>query len=132
MGILEMILKRGNLFTGNEKGNSLVIGFLYFRHCLAYNFWIMAEKIFIISCIVMAIWATMWEKGIFGFVRRWLKNIPEKLQFPIFDCPVCMTMWYGSVVYWLVWGISIKEYIIVIIAATGLNAIFVKLFHPDE
>lgn len=92
----------------------------------------MLEQIFIVSFIVMAIWATMWEGMIFGFIRKWLQVLPEKLQMPIFDCPICMSIWYGEIAYWIIWGNSIKESIIVAISSMGLNAIFVKMFREDD
>lgn len=92
----------------------------------------MIEKIVIISFIVMAIWATMWEGAIFEFVRIWGdKHLGEKPRKPIYDCPICMTPWYGSIVYWIMWGNGVKEWLIVIIAAMGMNAILIKLFPED-
>jgi hypothetical protein len=91
----------------------------------------MIERILITSLIVFAIWATMWEGAIFEFVRTWgEKNLSEKMQKPIYDCPVCMCFWYGTALYWIVWGVSIKEYLIVVVAAMGLNAVLIKLM-PD-
>jgi hypothetical protein len=91
----------------------------------------------------MAIWATMWEGAIFEFVRLWAEKrikkpgkrkyeprIPEKWRKPVYDCPICMCYWYGTALYWIIWGVSIKEYLIVVIAAMGLNAVLIKLM-PD-
>jgi hypothetical protein len=92
----------------------------------------MIEKIIITSLIVMAIWATMWEEAIFDFVRKWgEKNLSEKMQKPLYDCPVCMCFWYGSAFYWLYYRNNRAEWLVVVIAAMGLNAVLVKLF-PDE
>lgn len=91
----------------------------------------MIEKIIITSLIVFAIWATMWEEAIFEFIRNWGEEyLPKKLQKPVFDCPVCMAPWYGTGIYWLVWGNGYVEWIVVIIAAMGLNAVLIKLM-PD-
>lgn len=81
----------------------------------------------------MAIWATMWEDAIFEFVRKSFEreSISDRLKKPIYDCPICMCPWYGTVLYWLIWGNSVKEWLIVIIAAMGLNAVLIKLF-PDD
>jgi hypothetical protein len=87
----------------------------------------MSEKIIITALIVFAVWATMWEGGIFGIVRTWFANLREDLQKPLFSCAICMTPWYGSVVYWVIWGSSVKEWAIVVVAAMGLNAVIVKL-----
>jgi hypothetical protein len=91
----------------------------------------MLEKILITALIVMFIWATMLEGMIFGKIRQWLAALTEFYQKPIFDCPICMVPWYGSIVYWVIWGNSWQEWLIVIFAAAGLNTVFVKLF-PDK
>jgi hypothetical protein len=88
------------------------------------------EKIIITSLIVMAIWATMWEDAIFDFVRTWGdKHLSEKPRKPIYDCPVCMTPWYGSLFYIVAYNGGLKEWLIVVIAAMGLNAVLIKLFN---
>lgn len=93
----------------------------------------MIEKIFIISFLTMFIWATMLEGNIFGFVRtKWFKNLPEYWQKPIFDCPICLCPYYGTALYWLIFGYSWQEWLIVIFCAAGVNTVFVKLFPPDE
>lgn len=91
----------------------------------------MIEKVFICSFIVFAIWYSMQEGEIFGRLGRWLENLPEWMHNPVFDCPVCMTPWYGTVIYWIVWGGSVKEWLVVIIAAMGLSAIIVKFWTYD-
>lgn len=92
----------------------------------------MLERIIITSLLVFAIWATMWEEAIFEFVRKWGdKNLPEKLRKPIYDCPVCMAPWYGSAIYWLLWGSGWVEWAVVVIGAMGLNAVIVKMM-PDK
>lgn len=92
----------------------------------------MIEKIFLQTFIVFAVWASMWEGMIFGFVRDKLSTLPEKLKMPLYDCPICQNSIYGSLFYWLYYGNSFQEYIVVLIGAVGLSAIFVKLFPPDE
>ena len=92
----------------------------------------MVEKIFITSLIVMFIWATMWEGMIFGFVQKWAeKHLLEVLHKPLYDCPICSCPWYGTALYWLIWGNTWQEWLIVIFAAAGLNTVFVKLF-PEK
>lgn len=91
----------------------------------------MIEKIFIVSFIVCGIWACFWESMIFGSFRRIGGKWPEWLQAPIFDCPVCMAPYYGTIIYWVALGNDWKEWIIVILSSLGLNAIFIKLFPPD-
>ena len=88
----------------------------------------MPEKILIVTFIVYAIYFTMLRNMIFGRVRDLFKWVPEFWQKPIFACSVCMTPYYGSVVYWLIWGNSVREWVIVVISAMGLMAVFVKMF----
>ncbi len=96
----------------------------------------MIEKIVIIALIVIAIWATMLYGMIFQFIRYWAiikeedehgpakYRIPKWMVKPLFDCTTCMTPYYGSAVYWLIWGNSVKEWVFVVIAAMGLVTIF--------
>lgn len=86
----------------------------------------MLEKAVIIAFIVIAIWATMLYGMIFGFVRELFK-LPMWLQKPIYECVICMTAWYGSIAYWLFWGNSVKEWVIVVISAMGIATIFVNI-----
>lgn len=64
---------------------------------------------------------------IFYFVSEWgIRNkLPEKITFPLYACPICMTPAYGSVIYWIFVGNSVKEWILVVLAAMGINALFV-------
>jgi hypothetical protein len=92
----------------------------------------MIESILIISFIVFAVWYTMQPGEIFGRLGDWLeRKLPIKLHPPVFECPVCMVPYYGSAVYWLVWGVSWQHWIVCVIAAMGLNVVLNKLFPPD-
>lgn len=85
----------------------------------------------ITSFLVMFIWASMWEGMIFGKVRVWFANLADFYKKPFFDCPICQAPWYGTGLYWLIWGNSWQEWLVVVFAAAGLNAILVKLF-PEK
>jgi hypothetical protein len=90
------------------------------------------EVSIIISCIVFAVWYTMLKGEIFGKLGAWLdKHVPEKLKGPIFDCPVCMVPWYGSIIYWLVWDSDVETWLVRILTSMGLNVIIVRLW-PDR
>ncbi len=85
----------------------------------------MLEKIVIISLLVIAIWATMLPTMILGFLGNWIVDkFPEWISKPVCDCVVCMVPYYGSALYWLIWGNSGKEWGIVVISAMGLNVVF--------
>ncbi len=91
----------------------------------------------IIALLVLAIWYTFQEGEIFGFVSYYGDNLPDKLQQPIFGCNVCMTPWWGSLIYWVLhflgfWdGKSIVVGIITVIVGMGINAAINKLSPPD-
>jgi hypothetical protein len=92
----------------------------------------MIEPVLIISFMVFAIWYTMQPGEIFGKLGDWLeRNLPEVLHSPVFDCAICMTPWYGSAIYWLIWGQSWLHWLSCVIGAMGLNVILSKLF-PDK
>lgn len=88
----------------------------------------MIEKILIISFIVIGLWCLFLNGMILGFIGNLVdKNLPQWLKEPICDCVVCMGMWYGSALYWAIWGHSVKEWLIVVFASMGFNTIFVKM-----
>lgn len=93
---------------------------------------IMIEKGFIISLIVLAIHYTMQEGEIFGRLGAWFERHLPKFMWPaVFECNVCMSPYYGSVLYWVIYGLwlhvaSWQEWPIVIIAAMGFNIIYNK------
>lgn len=91
----------------------------------------------VIALLVLSIWYTFQEGEIFGFVSYYGDNLPEKLQQPLFACNVCMTPWWGSLIYWLaVWlglwpAYGIKAWLVTVIVAMGINAMINKLSPPD-
>ncbi len=84
--------------------------------------------------MVFAIWYTYQPGEIFGRLGDWLdKHLPDKIKPAVFECAVCMCYWYGSILYWLVWGLWLDTMIVagmvvVVIAAMGMNAVLNKLF----
>lgn len=89
--------------------------------------------IFIIAAVVMAIWFSMQEGEIFGRLGNWLYNhAPVAIHKPLFDCPICMTPWYGTVIYALIPGpFHVEHWWYLILASMGLNVIIVKLW-PEK
>lgn len=80
----------------------------------------------IISLIVLFLHATTWEGHIFEGIKKIIP--PEgKLYKPIYGCPICMTPWWGSVIYWIFFAVSIPNWLLVIGAAAGLSVIWVVL-----
>ena len=69
----------------------------------------------------------MWEGMVFGFVREWgEKNLPEYIQKPLYDCPICQVPYWGGVIYFLHYGLT-EEMPWVLLMAMGWNTLVVKL-----
>lgn len=87
----------------------------------------MIDKIFIISFIVIGIWCMYLDGMILGFIGNWVEtNLPKWMVEPICGCVVCMAAWYGTALYWVIWGESVKEWVIVVFSSMGVNTIFAK------
>jgi hypothetical protein len=100
----------------------------------------MIEKILITNWVVFAVWVSMTPNNIFERLGDWFDDhLPnDKLKSWIFECPICMNSLYGSIFYWLVYGLWLRtaiwqEWIVVIMASVGLAAIIVKFLKstPD-
>lgn len=89
----------------------------------------------IISLIVIAINLTYQEGEIFGFVSKYGERLPEKLQKPLFSCPICQTPWYGGPIYLIgnylnlspFADIRIQAIAFVIVIAIGINTVYVNI-----
>lgn len=87
----------------------------------------MIEQALIISLLVLSIHYTMQEGEIFGGLGRWFENnLPYQIHQPVFDCNVCMTPWYGSVIYVLIWGVN-WQWPVVIIVAMGFGIMYNRI-----
>lgn len=88
--------------------------------------------VFQLSFIIFAIWYTMQDGEIFGFMGHLFSRLPNKLHDPLFDCPVCMVPWYGVPITLFILKVHDPlQMILIIIPAMGLNAIILKLA-PDK
>lgn len=91
----------------------------------------MLEQSIIIALIVLSIWYTMQEGKIFAGLGRWFeKHLPAKIHPAIFECNVCMSFWYGSVLYLVIYGFN-ERLPAVVIAAMGINVVINK-WTPDK
>lgn len=98
----------------------------------------MLEKSIIISLLVLSIHYTMQEGEIFEGLGKWFERIlPEPIHPAVFVCNVCMSPWYGSLLYWLIpWqkiGLQQSTLIgwpVAIIVAMGFN-ILINKWSPD-
>lgn len=91
----------------------------------------MIEGFFVIAFIVKAVEACMWDDNIFGFVRVLCRRFPKWLQKPLYDCGICMTPYYGSVAYYFIYQHELKTWVITIIGAMGVNAVFFLISNKD-
>lgn len=89
------------------------------------------EHIFILSFLVFAIHYTMQEGEIFEGLGKLFSRLPSYVHDPLYDCPVCMVPWYGSIIFLIFWQGDVTEWIMTIFPAMGLNAIILKLA-PDK
>ena len=87
----------------------------------------MIELAVLIAFAVLFLNATTWEGMIFEDVANWLDTkLPEWISKPLYGCPICMAVWYGSFFYILYSGLD-KWIVIVVFAAAGINAFIVNL-----
>lgn len=96
----------------------------------------MITQIIIISLSVYFIHACFWPNMIFGRIAAWLEaRIPDKLTQPLFNCPICMTPWWGAGLYWIAVYTNIPYFttwhwptvIAVLFSAAGLNTILLQV-----
>lgn len=98
----------------------------------------MIEQATIIALLVLSIWYTMSEGEIFHGLAKWFeKNTPAKVHPALFECNICMCFWYGSVLYWLIYGLWLnvaawQNWLIVVIVAMGMNVVINKVTAKDE
>lgn len=92
----------------------------------------MLEQSLFISLSVIAIWGMMnTERMILSSVDDWLySHTPWWLYKPLSGCCVCMTPWYGGVLYVYKYGIT-EDIFLVLLIAMGINTVFVRYMPPD-
>lgn len=97
----------------------------------------MLEQSAIIALLVLSIWYTMQEGEIFHGIAKWFeRNTPPAFHPPLFECNVCMCFWYGSVLYFAIYGFWLQistwqNWFVVVICAMGINVVINKL-SPDK
>ena len=87
---------------------------------------------FIVAFIVYFIKATTWTGMIFHPIISRLNFLPQKIRKPIFECPVCMTPWWGAVIYIIghythlaeFHELTVQRVLFTIFTASGINTIF--------
>lgn len=88
----------------------------------------MIEQSLIISLLVLSIHYTMQEGEIFEGLGKWFSNhLPTQIHPAVFECNVCMCFWYGSGLYWLIYGFGIADWLITVIVAMGLSIMYNRI-----
>ncbi len=96
----------------------------------------MIELSLIIALIVFFVHACFWEGMILDKVRYQLWNAPSWITKPLYDCPICMTPWWGSLILFLI-GVFTSNWlhpfiwIIHLFAAGGINATIIYMCTPN-
>nr|WP_179415606.1 hypothetical protein [Mucilaginibacter sp. E4BP6]NYE68045.1 hypothetical protein [Mucilaginibacter sp. E4BP6] len=86
----------------------------------------MIQHAFIIAMIVLFIHACSWKGMIFEGIKKLIK--PEgHIYKPIYGCPICMTPYYGTIMYLLFFRLSFVDWLLTIGTAAGMGVISVIL-----
>jgi hypothetical protein len=91
----------------------------------------MIENSLIIALIILFLHATTWDGHIFQKVRKWISE-DFNISKPIYNCPICMTPWWGTLIYLIFIHYSFSDYILTIGAASGLSVISVVLIAAKD
>ena len=92
----------------------------------------MIETAFIIAFIVYFIKATTWKGMIFYTLSEKLESWPETIKKPLYECPICMTPWWGIIIYLVGHYVGMPEFseltiqilLFTVFTAAGINTIF--------
>ena len=97
----------------------------------------MIELTLIISLVVLFIHATTWEGMINEWVVRACWDFPSWIRKPLFDCPICMAPWWGSLII-LLFGVFTDNWlhpfiwVLQLFAAGGINAVLINTITPSD
>lgn len=80
----------------------------------------------IISLLVLFIHATTWKGMINEWVKRFIKP-KTMLHKPVYGCPICMSPYWGTGLYWLIYGFSWQGWLLVVFTAAGISVLYVLL-----
>lgn len=89
------------------------------------------ENSLIIALIILFLHATTWDGHIFSGIRK-LIDEESTISKPIYNCPICMTPWWGTAIYWIFFNISVTDWLLTVGAAAGLSVISVVLIHAKD
>lgn len=79
-----------------------------------------------ISLIVLFAHSTTWE----GMINQWVKKViePEGMLYkPVYGCPICMCPYWGTGLYWLIYGYSWQDWLLTVFTAAGFSVLWVLI-----
>lgn len=90
----------------------------------------------IVAFVVLFLHATAWEGMIFGTIAEKAFDWPEWIRKPLFECPICMAPWWGSlilVIFGLATGVwfSWWQWAVILFVAGGINTLIVLIKSND-
>lgn len=95
----------------------------------------MLNAALIIAFIVYFLRATTWKGMIFFPLAERAKNFPDYIKKPLYECPICMTPWWGVAIYLA--GhytelaefneLSVQRLVFTVFTASGINTLFVLI-----
>lgn len=98
----------------------------------------MIETIFIIALSVLFIHVTFWEGMIFESIGKKLSALPHYIRKPVYDCPICMVPWWGSLLLYggniaKLWEVqNATEWIFILFAAGGINTVLIYIVESGK
>jgi hypothetical protein len=90
----------------------------------------------LLSLAVYFIKATTWSGMIWEKPNKWLQaKLPEKIYKPFIGCPVCMTPWWGLLIYYILHFTHVSGFgdiraqvlILTLFVAAGISTIILML-----
>lgn len=98
----------------------------------------MLETSLLVALVVLFLNVTTWEGMINEWVKRVTFNWPDYFKKPLFDCPICMAPWWGSLI--LIVGYQAGalpaynwfEAVCILFAAGGINAVLIYIITANK
>lgn len=85
----------------------------------------MIQSAFIVAMACQFISSLFWPNMLLGGLKKKLNFIPQVLYKPIFDCPICMTPYYGGLLMLLFQKDLTGNVFLTLLTAAGINTVIV-------
>lgn len=84
----------------------------------------MVENGIIIAMFILFLHSCTWEGMIFEKIKDIIK--PKGMLYkPIYGCPICMTPWWGTLIFLIFFPFTIKAWLLTVGLASGINVLSV-------